>query len=694
MTTLRLVTLNVLAEAYASPRNYSYVDTNALQWNPHRSELINRIVLGSQADLVLLQEVDHPTDISSVLTGTHEILLEARPGSRMDSLLTAWNRSRFTLLDSERVEYDDLSIYHDNNPRLLRHNVATILILRDEATQPPTNIAVVNTHVYWNPSCEDVKLLQVRHLMCACQHVLCRNSLSSVTTPFFLAGDFNSVPNSNVVSYLTTGKIPAPRQLMGFACDDNLYQLTRWLRMLGLDTVVFSLSSLLRGTREYRGEQFLQWQKEGRAMITLSRQLVERRGAPLSHVMDTRGKDLELEFQKIVRRFGAEMFTRKKLFFGRCVKCNQLIQSIDRKNIPLKSIGQGKNVPQFVFDSEEPLFMCGDVNVMAEMKTPLPAWDQKKKPKEKKKGENQEKSPLVDKRGWNYNKKETTPSKDRNGCGQVYWWGKGADGTTTTVNRAISLVKKLQMYVTAADDLEHLHDRVDREIVLTNELAGDQSVKDAKEKAILQYEEKEQKRKKKMMKKKKKNSDDKCDDKWILRAAAAQKGQLSTIGTQWCDWGEHASRSCLFASSFATTTTTTMSISSRLSPRLSKHGNKSSSCSSAESLSQLTARLVLEDEDHHFPFGYGLKSTYDDHSKNHVTNRTPTFSDVLDYIFVNKKTVTIIKTVPVLQSFRDAAKLLRKESKTSSSPPMNIPMLPCETWPSDHLMLCVDVVYK
>ena len=112
---------------------------------------------------------------------------------------------------------------------------------------------------------------------------------------------------------------------------------------------------------------------------------------------------------------------------------------------------------------------------------------------------------------------------------------------------------------------------------------------------------------------------------------------------------------------------------------------------STQTLSQLTAKIVLENEDAVFPFGYGLKSTYDDAGKNHVTNRTPTFSDVLDYIFINRKTLNIVKIVPVLQSFNNAAKL--KESKTSSSS-LTIPMLPCATWPSDHLMLCVDVVYK
>ena len=327
MSSFRIITFNILADAYAAPRNYTYVQPqSSLNWSNHRSHLLNSILTENPADIILLQEVDHPSSIITTLSSTHTIHYDARPSSRTDGLLTAWNHSRFQLVDLDRIDYDDLAIVTSSNtldPRLLRHNIATILVLLDRTTSK--RILVANTHLYWNPSCEDVKLKQARHLMAACHSVAVRNRLPLKTVPFIIGGDFNSVPNSDVVSYLTTGKIPLPRKLIGFACDDNLYQLTRWLRMLGINTIVFSLHNLLRGSSENRSKQFLKWQKEGRAMITMSRQLVKRRGAPPSHVVVSQ-KILEVEFQKLVRRFGSEMFTKKDLFFGRCVKCNSLIR--------------------------------------------------------------------------------------------------------------------------------------------------------------------------------------------------------------------------------------------------------------------------------------------------------------------------------------------------------------------------------
>jgi endonuclease/exonuclease/phosphatase (EEP) superfamily protein YafD len=62
-----------------------------------------------------------------------------------------------------------------------------------------TRVLVASTHLWWNPSHEDIKLSQTQHLIdrMATHH----------TEHAILAGDFNSLPKSNVVSYVT-GKPP------------------------------------------------------------------------------------------------------------------------------------------------------------------------------------------------------------------------------------------------------------------------------------------------------------------------------------------------------------------------------------------------------------------------------------------------------------------------------------------------------
>jgi uncharacterized protein with PIN domain len=510
--------------------------------------------------------------------------------------------------------------------------------------------------------------------MAACKAVCVRNNLPLLTVPLLVGGDLNSVPNSNVLSYLTTGVLPLPRKLTGFACDDNLYQLTRWLRMLGIDTIVFSLQSLLRGVSESRSKQFATWQKEGRAMITMSRQLVQRRGAPVSHTINNKGRvALELEFQKIVRRFGVEMFTQSKLFFGRCVKCNSLILPIERKNIPPSSIGEGKNVPSFVFDSNEALFMCGEV--AAETKTPLksssvvvleekkstPNWDFK-----------------------NYNRKETKPDVQRSGCGQVYWWGKGADGTTTTVNRAISLVDKLQMYVKDAGDLENL---IDGNNSIFFDSANEAS---SKTRTILQFKKEQQQQQ--------------GENTQTMLRDVVHHDDVTKIIEQYHVFGENSSRVSLFSTLYSGDDGNGDGDGDGNGngngngngderddgddddgDKEIKKGSGKALDTSRSTLSMQTAKLVVDNLDS-FDFGYGLRSCYDRSSKHHVTNQTPNFADVLDYIFCNTKGVTIKNTIPVAYSFAKASGI------TTNNP--SIPMLPCESWPSDHLMLISEVEIK
>ena len=186
----RISTFNVLAESYAAPRNYTYVQPpHALNWS-YRSTLINQILLSSQAHILLLQEVDHPEDFKVPLSATHELHFEQRPGNRRDGLLTAWDRARYQLIDSERINYNDLNATDLNatatpNPRLTRHNIGVVYLLWDAVTAK--HVVVANTHLYWNPSCEDVKLLQARHLMCSCALFFQRNKLNTKAVPFFWA---------------------------------------------------------------------------------------------------------------------------------------------------------------------------------------------------------------------------------------------------------------------------------------------------------------------------------------------------------------------------------------------------------------------------------------------------------------------------------------------------------------------------
>lgn len=66
---MRISTWNVLASAYASPQRYAYAgDARALSWGS-RLRQISSALARERADVLLLQEVDHPGDLARALQG-------------------------------------------------------------------------------------------------------------------------------------------------------------------------------------------------------------------------------------------------------------------------------------------------------------------------------------------------------------------------------------------------------------------------------------------------------------------------------------------------------------------------------------------------------------------------------------------------------------------------------------------------
>ena len=178
---LRISTWNVLADCYVSPKRYEYVgDASALSW-ARRARQIKSILTRTRADILALQEVDHPEDLSGTLTAAGYLShFERRSGGRQDGCLTAWRADVLDIVGKPvRVQFDDLvsaaaAAGKDSAigaARHLRHNVGVVCCFSFRPRQPttstasPPNILVANAHLYWSPVCEDVKLLQARHLL-------------------------------------------------------------------------------------------------------------------------------------------------------------------------------------------------------------------------------------------------------------------------------------------------------------------------------------------------------------------------------------------------------------------------------------------------------------------------------------------------------------------------------------------------
>jgi CCR4-NOT transcription complex subunit 6 len=93
------------------------------------------------------------------------------------------------------------------NRVMIKDNIATMVCLETKEPLPKTQIAVVNAHLHWDPQYKDVKLVQTAMLMQELQVFL-----KSLTPkggrhpPILICGDFNSLPDSGVYEFLSTGK--------------------------------------------------------------------------------------------------------------------------------------------------------------------------------------------------------------------------------------------------------------------------------------------------------------------------------------------------------------------------------------------------------------------------------------------------------------------------------------------------------
>lgn len=87
-----------------------------------------------------------------------------------------------------------------------KDNIAVFAMLEDKITNK--YVLVANSHIHWDPSHADVKLVQVGVLMDEINK-FSRKHLSSSTDKMstIICGDFNSAPDSGVYEYFSKGAI-------------------------------------------------------------------------------------------------------------------------------------------------------------------------------------------------------------------------------------------------------------------------------------------------------------------------------------------------------------------------------------------------------------------------------------------------------------------------------------------------------
>jgi hypothetical protein len=122
-----------------------------------------------------------------------------------------------------------------------------------------------------------------------------------------------------------------------FAVDRTLGKLSKWLRILGYDTLY------------WRGGDWQFLVEKGRGRIFLTRTTKLPHGGDFRKVILVREDNPELQLRSIIRELGLKIDEHR--IFSRCLICNRQLQGIPRDEV------EGR-VPDFVFSNHSDFNVC------------------------------------------------------------------------------------------------------------------------------------------------------------------------------------------------------------------------------------------------------------------------------------------------------------------------------------------------
>lgn len=145
--------------------------------------------------------------------------------------------ARFKLVEEHLLEYSQKALQRTDfkncddiyNRVMTKDNIAVMTMLENKETM--ARVLIANSHIHWDPSFADVKLVQVGMLMdevekFASKHLSPPSSSPDGPTyasisklPTIIAGDFNSTPESGVYEFLSKGVVKQDHDDFG----DHLY---------------------------------------------------------------------------------------------------------------------------------------------------------------------------------------------------------------------------------------------------------------------------------------------------------------------------------------------------------------------------------------------------------------------------------------------------------------------------------------
>ncbi|KAB0801978.1 hypothetical protein PPYR_04164 [Photinus pyralis] len=236
---------NVLCDKYATRQMYSYCPSWALNWDYRKKGILDEIRHYS-ADIINLQEVEMDQFYSFFLPELKQDGYDGifSPKSRaktmaenerkyVDGCAILYRTSKFTLVKEHLVEFNQLAMAnadgldHMLNRVMPKDNIGLAALL--QTTEPAWDnvpadsmlvqqpLLVCTAHIHWDPEFCDVKLIQTMMLSQELRAILDEAAqtlkaaenmnIDASNIQLVLCGDFNSLPDSGVIEFLSSGKV-------------------------------------------------------------------------------------------------------------------------------------------------------------------------------------------------------------------------------------------------------------------------------------------------------------------------------------------------------------------------------------------------------------------------------------------------------------------------------------------------------
>jgi len=258
---VKVLTWNILCDKFATSSLYGYTPSGALSWEYRRDRIIQEI-RDRDADILCLQEI--ATDVfreffspelaQADYKGIHwprpkAKTMAEKDAAAVDGCAIFYKASKWILLDKQLIDYANIAInrpdmknHHDIFNRVMPKDNIGIISLFESRTSG-ARIIVANTHLAWEPTLADVKLVQTAILMenvtrLAEKYVRwpalkdkrmiqmplsvledgqelpeipdpgpSQEYRSNTEIPLLVCGDYNSTPDSSVYELLSAGRV-------------------------------------------------------------------------------------------------------------------------------------------------------------------------------------------------------------------------------------------------------------------------------------------------------------------------------------------------------------------------------------------------------------------------------------------------------------------------------------------------------